>query len=219
MQPIEKFLSRLLVWVPSCPRPLAVQSILDSAIDFCRETQVVQTTVGPMSTVAGVNEYEIELPAGTRVRRVMTAWYGTALLSLIPQDDLATPLAFTQSVADVQAPQGVPSAAYVLNGEPQKLVVYPVPDTAVQNAITLRVALEPKPTATQLPDELFFDWVEAIVAGALVRVSTVPDQSFTNPTLAADMHSRYRFFISRARNETPIGRVRGDLRVAPKRFA
>ena len=81
-------MSRLMVWVPSCPQPLAAQSLLDTAIDFCRETGIMRASVGPLSVQYGNADYLPSLPHDTRILHVVSATYRGAPLTPAPDEVL-----------------------------------------------------------------------------------------------------------------------------------
>lgn len=204
MATLESFLTRLMVWVPSCPRPLADQALRDTAVRFCRDTEIVQTTVTPLDVSAGVSEYVVPLPTGRRISRVLRAQYrGTPLngVSELPNDG-------AQAVPDRYTS---PTSTSVR--------LYPAPDETQTSVLFLDLAIEPTRNAETLPDELFDDWVEAIVAGAGAYICSIPDQPFTNPLVAAQLASVYKAKESEAKTEAGRVRVRSNSRVQFNRFA
>lgn len=200
MASLDLFMSRLMVWVPSCPRPLAEQSLLDTAIDFCRETSVVRYTVGPATVAPGSPSYALPLPAQVRLSRILWATYQGRQLPLVDStpSDGAT---------------GAPSQLASVNRT--TVEVYPAPAQIDPLALVVHVAVEPTRSATQLPDELLDDWCDAIVAGAVSRISYIPDQPFTNPTVAIEATMRYRQQLNRAKADAGGPRVVSNSRVRP----
>lgn len=204
MATLESFLSRLMVWVPSCPRPLADQALRDAAIQFCRDTEAVQRTLTPMDVVSGVRDYAPALPAGTRITRVLAASYR------------GRPLTGAGSQPNDGA-LGVPSS--ISSPSATSVRLYPAPDETETAVLFLDVAIEPTRTATDLPDELFDDWVEGVVALAAFHIASIPDQPFTSPVVAATAGAAYRSKMNEARTEAGRSRVRSSSRVRFNRFA
>ena len=48
---IDSFFSRVLPYVVGCSEPMARQAVLDSAIKFCDQSNVIRQTVDAFSTV------------------------------------------------------------------------------------------------------------------------------------------------------------------------
>lgn len=191
-------MSRLMVWVPSCPKPLAEQSLLDAAIDFCQRTECVRYVAGPVAAVAGQATYTIPLPQDVRVRRIHKAEFLGRDLSL----DTSVP-----STPNSGEPWALTSPA------PGVVTVYPTPDKTVGQALAVHAILEPTRNATLLPDELFHTWCETIIAGAVYRITSIPDQSFSNPMVAADASARYQMGLSRASAESDNSQITTNARV------
>lgn len=217
MQPFESFLSRFNVYVPACPQPLAEQALLDSAIEFCEETNVVQSVSTPVDVVAGTATYTVPLGTDLDVCRILFVWFDDKQLTLSPRQSVNTPLAFNSVAGDKTTPQGTPTVAFV--NASNTVTIYPTPDKSLTNGLTISAATRPTRSATQLSDQLYIEWPEAIVAGAVKRVAAIPDQPFTSLTVAAQAQAVFNYYISRARVENSRGRVRGDQRVQPRPFA
>lgn len=212
-------MSRLLTRVPGCPDPTAEQALLDTAIEFCEETQVLRLVSGPTPMTAGQRTYDLDVPAGHEVSRVLQVWCGARRLALAPAAMVSNALMYTEDVGDEQAPTGTPTAAHVT--EPFTITLYPTPDAhaAADRRLTAIVALKPSRTATSLADELFNDWAEGLVHGALYRLTSMPGTTYANGGVAADSFSRYRLAINRARIEANRGRVGSPISVRATPFA
>lgn len=203
MATLDSFLSRLMVWVPSCPRPLADQALRDAAANFCRDTEIVQRTL-VLDAQFNVRDYTPTLPSGTKIARVLEAQYRGRPLSgagEVPTDGaIGVPLSVSSPTSST-------------------LRLYPAPDETETSVFTVRVALEPLRSANTVPDELFDEWAEAIVAGAGAYITSIPDQSFTNPTAAVLLAGTYAAKLSEARAEAGRARVKTSPRVRSQRFA
>lgn len=192
MTKLEAFLPRLLPWVNGCPQALAEEKLVDSAIAFCEHSSIVQVTSDPMPVVPGKNEFDLDMDVGTTLSRVLRAWYG-------PETHHVT----GPARIDVQAPG--------------TLIVLPVPAQAT--TLTVRFSTKPLRTAKSLADVLMQDWVEGIVAGAVYRLSTIPDQAFSSDTNAAKAIAVYNREVGLAKVESTKGRLRTDTRVQMRPFA
>ena len=219
MQSLEVFMSRLLPLVPGCPDPTARQALLDSAIEFCEETNAVQTVTEPATLTAGKSSYDLDIPTQTEVARVVRAWSGKRKLRLHQAMKVDTPLVYYNPDGSYYAPEAPPTAVTVTDNGVATL--YPTPDTATAagELLTVRIATKPSRTATQVDDDLYRSWAEAVVAGAMFRLAGMPGTAFSDEAQAQKALARYRYFINRARIESNRGRVGGSAAVRSTPFA
>ena len=197
--------------VPGCPQPVALQALLDTAIDFCDRTRIVKHTTDPVPVRPGEPTYDIDLPSGTTVARVLNVWYDGRLLELAPIQTVTAHGAYV-----VGEGLGRPTAAYVL--EPATIRLFPPPGQDADGRLTVQVSLKPTRTARAVDDTLFDDWAEVIVAGALARLAIMPGASFSNVELAAVGAAQYGAGVSAAKLEGRKGRVVGNVRMHGQTF-
>ena len=217
MQTLDAFLSRLLPLVPGCAHPVALQALVDSAIEFCEKSQVIQLTTAAVNAVAGTFNYTIVLPADTNVSQVLRVWYGNAEMGLPAQHDVNSPLAYNPVAGDATREVGTPRMAFIV--DPTTITLYPTPRVDLTSAVTVRVATKPSRSATTLADLLLEDWVEGVVAGAAYRLAASPSEAYSSDSNAMKYASMYRYHLGCARIEANKGRVRGDMTVTQRPFA
>lgn len=198
MKKLEYFLPRLLPWCPSAPEPLLYQALIDSAIRFCEESHCVRYITDPITVVADVPEYDIDLPQYQDLARVLRVWYGTspyALPALGPTDWV---------VSDIGM-----------------LTIYPTPHTALPPGefLFMEVATKPTRSATSVADTLWTDWIEGVVGGAVLRICAEPDQPWSNDANASKGAQAFALWRGKAQFEASKGRVRRDTVVQPRPFA
>lgn len=217
MASVDVFLSRLMPSVIGCPDALARQAILDSAIEFCEETQVIQVISEPQDVTAEVGVYDLDLPAGQGVVTTLKVWYGTTLLGPTPIAQVNNILAYVGSAGNQSPVLGTPTSFFEFS--PTVIGLYPIPDVSGVGMFSARVATKPLRTATVLDDILYQDWVEAIVAGARQRIHAMPEQFFSSDAKAAQALAQFRSLVNRAKSAGARGRVASSLYVNPIRFA
>jgi len=76
MKKLEFFLPRILPWCLGAPEPLVYQALVDSASQFCEESTCVRYITDPITIIKDVADYDIDLPVGMDLARVMRVWYG-----------------------------------------------------------------------------------------------------------------------------------------------
>lgn len=197
-------MSRLMVWVPSCPQPLAAQSLVDTAIDFCRETGVLRYDIGPLDVQFGVSDYLLDPSGDMRIVRVLSASYRGAQLAPTP-------------AAPADGAVGTPREISSPNSS--QVRVYPAPDETQTSVLRVTATVTLSPAITEIPDVLYTDWLEAIVSGAAARISAIPDQPFTNPMVAAGAAMRYQQQLTRAQAEAAGPRILSNARVRQRPLA
>ena len=217
MQLLDVFLSRLLPQVQGCPDPLALQVLLDSAIEFCEKTSIVQVTSAPQTATVNVASYTITVPAQQAVAVTLKAWFGSTPLAPAPADAVSSILAYVASAGTDTVQTGTPRVFYELS--PGVIGVYPVPDATTALAISARVATKPTRTATQVDDVLFNDWAEAIVAGAALRLHRTAGSPFYSQSAGDLALAKFWGFVSKATGTALRGRVRASLSVLGRPFA
>jgi hypothetical protein len=219
MSLLDAFLPRLMPQVMGCSEPLAVQALLDSAIEFCEETNIVQVVTDPSPMAEGVSQYDIDLPSQTEVARVLKVWSGARVLTQIEPVTAENLLLYNSPVGAAVAVLGAPLSAVV--EESGTVTVYPTPDsvTAANEMLSFRVAVKPTRSATSVPDELYKSWAEAVVSGALFRLASMNGQTFSSDKVAKAGFERYRYFVNRAHIEANRGRLAGPLGVRNRPLA
>ena len=205
MQPLDNFLPYLIPWVGGCPTPLAHQSLVRAARTFCEETNVVTRMVEPISLVPGEATYDIDLEPDLDAIRVLGAWIGTSALAL--------PSSRGSQFANIPQPGVTGSPVFATSTQPNTVTLYPKPDNAAYEKLSVRVATRPKLSARSLDDSLFNRWVDGVVSGAIGIIAAMPGQPFSDPAQAAQADVRFWRAVNRARIEATRGDVGSSLRV------
>jgi len=207
MRPISDFFPRVLPYVPGCPQPVAEQAILDAAIVFCEDSLVIRERFSAFNTDPGIADYGLTTPSDTQVARLLAVYVnGTQIPAW---------------VSDPPPPavgSGAPTTYYTTRSDGVfKLELYPIPDRAYE--ITVEAALRPTRDAATLDSDLFGLWSDAVVSGAIGRLSSIPDQPFSDLARAGAAQLTAAFMGRKARTENGVGRVKGVSRVAQRPLA
>jgi hypothetical protein len=209
MKHLREFLPRLMVYTPACSEPLAEQALLDSAIEFCEKTLVIRKYLEYIPVMPGVNEYEVDLPSKQYdLSRVVSAALDSEAIGLTMADNRVF----------VTAHSGKPQSVTVMEREcAVSLVFDKIPDDCYR--LDLDVALKPARNATQLDDDLYDRWMDAVVAGALARLYMVPGQPFSDASAGIYQTGRAARLAVNAKIEGSYGRVRGTMAVKFRPFS
>lgn len=195
MQKLEAFLPRIMIWVDGCPQPLAEQALVDSAIKFCEDTDIVQVTLDVLDLVEDVQQYDLDLPRDTELARVTSILYGD----------------------DPFAPIGAPNRYQWTT--PATITIWPKPTKTQEAYMNVVVSTRPTRTARTLDDTLLSKWVEAVCGGAVARIASMQGQPFTNAPNAQLGSDQYMSGVNRAKYELRKNHTTQDLRVVPRAFA
>lgn len=180
---------------PNVPEPAIDRAILDGAIQFCRDSLVWQESTDPILVIAGVAEYDVEPASNAEPIRVLAAVKAHAHLdrALLAGSDIAK----------------IGEATGFVQPAPRIVRLVSVPEEGA--SIVLRVALEPKATATTLDDSLVRYWKEPIAAAAKQRLAL----TYGDINQAQIAEQQYQFGLARARAQAQVGAHRGRLRTRP----
>ena len=167
------FLPYVLPHVPNCFEEQALVAIRSACIEYCDGTQLLQQDMDPITTVVGQNTYEVDVPTGYRLGKVLTLYHVGARMER--KSELELQKLYTR---DWQALIGTPKVFTQFN--PDEVVVALKPAESVRNAITGRICIIPSRASTVVDGLLFERHVEAITEGALARLKMTPDQPYTD---------------------------------------
>lgn len=181
---------------------MATSALVNSAIEFCVESEAIVESLDNLTTVAGQGSYELDSP----------------------QDDQRVELVLTVKVAgkninpyngELPPGNGRPVAYQVrIVDEVASLTLIPTPDAVY--SVAVEAALAPKRDATTFHEQLYERWLEPVCAGAVSRLKALSNQPFSNPVEAAVDRTRALSDAKKARSATSMLRVQ---RVQPRPFA
>lgn len=210
MVELTEFFPRLLPYVQGCPDSLAKQALLDSAIGFCKASACVSVELDPVTVLANIDTYELDVPDQTTVATVQKVWYDGTLI---------TPMPYDMATGQYSIPAGTPRyyfGSYI--DEVYSLTLVPTPDTTLSNALRVRVALTPTRSATKVHDILYERYIEGVINGAIAIIANVPDESYTDFGKASAAGVAARINSNLARQEIMHGNVTSSLSVKMRGF-
>jgi len=196
MKKLETFLPRLLPWCAGAPEPLVYQALIDSAIRFCEETNIVKYITDPIQRIEGVADYDIDLPLQTDLARILRVWFAPTPF------DMAVGQPLNWIVTDIG-----------------QITIFPTPASGLDTPMFVEVSTKPSRNATQVADQLYNEWIEPIVGGAIFRICSTPDQPYTNPSNASIGAAAYKMGKGSAMTESTKGRVKRDTSVRMRPWA
>jgi hypothetical protein len=208
MRPLRDFHPKILPYIQGCPEPALELALVDAAIDFCERTRVIHQKTEPFFTVANLPVVELDVPQFQRIVNVRSLWIDGRKLN---------PLAAEQAPGPTTA-TGKPSWFWGRRTDSLfELEFYPTPDA--RYTLVADASYCPTRDALQLEDDLFDLWIDAIRAGTLARLFSIPGQLFTDMTAALAWGSGYQRALAEAKRRADNTRVMGSHAIRPVRFA
>lgn len=178
MRSFADFLPFVLPYAPSCPEPVALQYLRQSAIDFCQRTRFWRFV--DEFDVTGDTSELLVTPNQSSLFEIEMAWFQpTSESRWVPLTRKAY-AEIDQALLD------------------QETNTYTVPNFISQidyNTVTLiprasgklRISmfLSPSNDAVSSPENLFSNYASTVADGALSEILMIPEQPYSNPNLAA----------------------------------
>lgn len=209
---LDQFMPFMLVELPGCPDPLIRQALLRAAEEFCRRTSAWNEIQEPIQLVAGVRDYDLDVPPGARVCAVLSVHVGSQALAP------ANAATLQRRVPGWMTAEATEPAFYNLVPDRDLLSVYPMPSEYASASMTVRAAYAPRFDAGSLPDFLGQRYLDAITGGAKAILMLMPTKLWSNPALAAYGRKQFDDALVDAMAEELHGRTVGSVGLQPRGF-
>jgi hypothetical protein len=205
------FEEMILVDVPGCPSVAVELAVKNTVIEFCEKTLIHQVTLDPITLRAGVLDYDLDVPTGYRLQKIMKVFFQGKPIDAVAPDSINVPDAYAARIGGYTPGRSGP-VAYTQK-DLSTVSFLPIADQTYANAVTIRAALSPLRDSTGCEDFLYENWGEFIACGAKARLMMTPSKPYTNLDAASINQGRYNSAINDARQRANRGNVRSDLRV------
>lgn len=165
------FYPELMPSVLGCPYPTADAALRAAAREFLERTRLWREWLDPVTVLPGVREYSLDLPFDSMVVRIERCTANGADMPVLSHNAQASDYTRTE-----QPEQGI-----VSRDRSTFTLTQAMP---AGTHLAAEVSLMPSTKAKGLPDGLFFQHYEDILAGAKHRLMLIPETSFSNGDLA-----------------------------------
>lgn len=184
----EVYLPEVLPWVPGCPESVALSKIRNSAIQFCERSTIWRADHAAINVAALTHTYDLVSPVlNARIHKVVHAAHDGYPLNEMSEDELdlkwpklgGTYPNLSDSVASTPWRKYEADRANLYTqpgGDPTKIRLIGIPNTALVSGLEVKLALKPLPNAEDGDDRLYYDWYQQIAAGALAQLLAVPEE-------------------------------------------
>lgn len=169
-RPVSDFLPRVMIHIDGVDVDLATSLIMDAIIHFARDSKVLSETVC-IGLDPCIDSYKIHTRA--RILEVLSA-------RLFVDGEMVNTDEF----------------AYRIEGD---TLYTPKVPACGHHMMELTFSTAPLRDSLEVPEVLYEDWIEAIVALALYKLYLMTDNEWHNPTQAAIQMRNYEQILKRAR--------------------
>lgn len=185
--------------VPGCLNRLIDRAIVQAAREFCNRTRIWKEGSSVSVAVTGVN-VPFDVPVSDS--EIITVDYLLHNgIELIPITE------FELSAADPywRNDESITPTHYVTKINEKEALLYPKLTAGVSDTVTYEVTLRPSMDATELPDFMTQDFLDAIIDGALERLLNMRKMPWADPEEAARRGTMFKREIYRAKHIVQIG--------------
>lgn len=207
----ETFLPEVMPEVIGCPEQIVINAVRNATDEFCKATNIWKYTHDPMASIAGVAEYELDVPSHAQVASVLSVKQGDWMVEGKSEDWL------NSAIHDWQDQESTSSAYYTFETPPVIRLV-PYPSATVANDIRVRVSLRPTPNASKTDSALYNEWHEVIAHGALSRLKAMTDKPWTDLNGVAYHKSLFLDQVGKATIQSQRNSARTGMRAQPQFF-
>lgn len=217
MTTLTQFLPYVLPYVLGCPDSMALQVLRSVCIDFCTTSCLVQSAE-LQNVVAGTQDYDIDLPTGTNLARVLAVFLGDKSLRPRSLESITSGTALIGTDGPDTPETNAPRVFFQKTPSAQAISLYPIPAEDKAKGLLIRAAYAPARSALSVADELFDDWAEVLAAGAISRLMAMNEQTFSNAKLADVYANQYNAGVRSASIQARAGLIVSASRVKARAF-
>lgn len=189
----------LAPFVPGTPDASMRTALAQSTNEFLSKTHLWRSHLDPQVVTAGTTE--VELYADGVIESIIMASFGPVRLT-------QTDLRLTLNAVDRQS---TPTHFWMIDDSILRL--YPSPDA--DGELNVYAALKTSRTASGVESWIYETWADALVDGAVARLSQIPGKSWTDQ----QMSDEHRLRFARAMDDARVRDYQQiNLRVRPQHF-
>lgn len=181
--------------------PVTENAIKRSVIELCQSAWIWKHLAEPVDVVAGEAVYDMEVPTGASVTKVLSVELMGERLE--PQS-----IDWLNRVAPAwRSTQGLP--VWYTQTHAQQVMLAPLPQGDMPAGLTATLALMPSQMATTFPQWIADQYLYVLADGALAKLMLMPGRPWTDMAGGADRRMRFEAGVANARAAavTDLGRV------------
>lgn len=187
--------------IATAPNGVVDHSIIRAARKFCERSEAIRVDLAAVDSEAGTAVYTLVPPAGHEIVDVVEVMYEGRKLTPKSHKQLS------QMDPEYRTTTGTPYY-YVLEGTNQ-LRLADVPPTAVVGAIEVKAIIKPIVGATDIHDELYDKYLEAITDGACSILFGMKSQAWYDANEARKSEMSFEEKADEARVKVGMSNTKG----------
>jgi hypothetical protein len=164
-------------YVYGCPQPVIINALRLAAIDFCKKSEAWKYRPAAQNVVINVSHVVIPLPEDSEIHGYGDVKYNGGEITFLDWD---TVTGYDPAFPSIT---GTPSN-FTYQQDLGTLYMYPVPNESLAGSLLVMVILKPTITATTLDTVIATRYKEAIVSGAVQRLSMMDKMVWYDPKKA-----------------------------------
>jgi hypothetical protein len=190
MANFSSLVKEVLPYVSMCPDSLVETNIRSATIEFCERSKAYVQDLDPITTVAGVFEYDFDQPSGTEVHQILWMTFDGNDM------DPISPRSLELNYPDWRDRTSRPHV--YLQKTPNTFWAVPVPQTTLTNGLIMGVALKPTRTTSNVDTTFSNTYRDGIIYGALYRLLRMPNKEWTDVPAAREYLAQFNQEIQQA---------------------
>jgi hypothetical protein len=203
---ITEFLPFVAPEVLGCPQTMVKAKILEAITELCKRAPIWEYEHADIDSVEDQRDYALVPPSNALVADILDISFNEEPLSPVSVQGLKG------LYANWRTETGDP--LYYLRLDDSELSIVPAPDTA-DLVIELFVSLKPTPDTTTVENFIFNEYYNVIAAGAKFYLMSMPNQKWSNPSMASHYLGVFNSGIGAAVVKKAGGSVGAPIRVKP----
>ena len=211
---LDSFLRWLQPHLPECPEHLVIDTLRETCIEFCNETEYWQESLIPTALIEGVRDYWLEpinAPSFTEVVRPLSLSVESSQIEPVEEATLA------DMDPRWREREGFPRRYVVVQGG--EIVLDRAPYAgATTNKLRGTLALKPGKDADSVPKWFYDDFNETLVQGTLYRLLRIRNKEWSDMEGSQLAYGMYTKGVNMARARRFHAEGRGSQRARGRRF-
>lgn len=201
----SSFYDHILPEVTGVAPALADFHLRQQCVEFCENSRIHTAEITPIDILANTATYTLTSPvSGAEPFEVNAAWYNGRPLDYAPIDALNQASNYWRSRTGTEA-------LGFTQKQPDQIILYPQPDTALVGGLRVDLVLRPTSVATGLTDWIANRYMKYLAAGVKARLMSMPDKPWTRPDFAQQYLALYQAGETRATIDANRSFTRGAL--------
>ena len=188
MAAYSSLIKEVLPYVPLCPDSLVEQHLRAATIEFCERSKAYILDMDPFNTIAGVYEYDFDIPTATEVHQVLYMTHDGNDM------DPISPRSLELNYPDWRNRTGNPHV--YLQKSSSLFWIVPVPSGTKE--VIASVALKPTRTSNNIDSIISNQYRDAIIYGTLYRLLRMPSREWTDVGAAREYLAQFNNEITQA---------------------